>query len=466
MLINVKNVLFFLSIVLIGIKAAAQNPINLKTENSQNPKGLTEFKPKFSWKVKVVTKNTKQTAYQLIVASTEANLKKNVGDIWDTKKVNNAISENIVFGGKPLEPTKKYYWKVKIWNEKAKPSVWSEAAFFEMGILKKTDWTAKWIGKLGSEGKPSKALDFQKEFKLEKRATKVKIFVTGLGAYYLTLNGKKVGNDFMAAGMQNYSDTLLYQTYEIDPEILSVGTNFISASVGNGWFGSGLAAIPGSMMSEGSNRLFFQMELSFYDGSIQAIVSDANWQVRNSAILASSVYTGENHDGKLEYSKDWNNADILDEISNKITVFGQQNAVAKTFDYSTKNKVLLPSQSEPIQVVQELKALSVKEPKKGHFVFDFGQNLVGFIQLTVEGKEGKDVEIVFSDLLDKKGLVDQSKLKIKQKDIYSLKGYSKEVWEPKFTYHTFRYAEITGYTGKADINSLISKVLVNYPGIK
>jgi alpha-L-rhamnosidase len=465
MLIHFRKTFFFLLLIIFAVYAQAQNPINLKTENAQNPQGLSEFKPKFSWQIKAVTKNSKQTAYQLIVSSTEVNLKKNIGDIWDSKKVNSPNSENITFAGKVLEPTKKYYWKVKIWNEKAKVSAWSEAQYFVMGTLKKTDWIANWIGKTESGGKPSKALDFQKEFKLAKRATKAKIFVTGLGAYYLTLNGKKVGNDYLATGMTQLSDTLYYQTYEIDPEAVSVGTNFISATVGNGWLGSGNNLVPNSILGDGSNRFYFQLEFYFYDGSSQIIASDASWQVRNSATIVNSLYTGETLDGLAEYNKDWKNADILDESSQKVTVFevGAAKGKEKVVDYITKNKVLMPLQKKPIQVAEEIKAVEFKSPKRNQYVYDFGKVITGFVQLSIEGKADKEVEIIFSETLDKKGFVDQSAMKIKPRDVYSLKGYSTEIWEPKFTFHKFRYAQISGYSGKADINSLLAKALVNCP---
>lgn len=450
---------YFISI----LSLMAQNPISLKTDNLVKPTGITNEKPVFSWQLKLPTKTSKQTGYQIIVASNEANIKKNIGDIWDTKKVVSADLFSKEYAGKPLEAGKKYFWKVKIWNEKAKASAWSVTDFFTMGTLKKTDWVAHWIGK-NDVAKTPKPLDFQKEFKLAKRATKAKIFVTGLGAYYITLNGKKVGTDFLATGQRQLSDTLYYQTYDIDPEAVSVGTNFIAATLGNGWLGSGNSLVPNSVLADGSNRLYFQLELYFYDGSTQVIASDESWQVRNSATTASSIYAGETHDGLAEYNKDWKNADLLDETSHKVIVF--ENGVAKgkekTVDFTVKSKILMPSKMKPLLVAEEIKAVEFKSPKRNQYVYDFGKVITGFVQLSIEGKADKEVEIIFSETLDKKGFVDQTAMKIKPRDVYSLKGYSTEVWEPKFTFHKFRYAQISGYSGKADINSLIAKSLSGF----
>lgn len=455
----------FVIFLLVTSKILAQTAINLKTDDQVKPSGITNPNPLFSWEIKLPLKTSKQSGYQIIVSSTEANLKKNLGDIWDTKKVISTQTSSIEYRGKLLETNKKYFWKVKLWNEKAKAMAWSLPTNFQMGNLEKLVWTANWIGKIDTEKKGIKALDFQKEFKLAKRATKIKVYTSGLGSYYLTINGKKVGNNLLATGLNKNTDSLFYDTYEIDPELVSPGTNFISASVGNGFWGSGQASIPGTILSEGPNRLLFQLEFTFYDGSIQTVVSDATWQVKNSATVASSIYSGETYDGQLEYSKDWKNADILDEITNKITIFeaGVAKGKEKAVEFSSKNKTLFPNKNKPVILKEELKAISVKSPKKNQYVFDFGKTITGFVKLSVEGKADKEVEITFSETLDKKGFVDQSTMKIKPKDVYILKGYSTEVWEPKFTFHKFRYAQISGYSGKADINSLIAKVLENSP---
>jgi alpha-L-rhamnosidase len=463
-MINFKTTIIYLIFsLLISLSFFAQVPNNLKTENQDKPKGISIAKPNLSWQVKFLTKTGKQTGYQLIVSSTEAGLKKNVGDAWDSKKVVSALSENIEYNGKVLESGKKYFWKVKIWNEKAKASAWSAASFFEMGDLNKIVWQANWIGKIDTEKKGLKALDFQKEFNLSKRATKIRIHAAGLGTYSIVVNGKKVGDVHLATALTKLSDTLNYQTYELDPEMISPGTNFISATVGNGFWGSGTALKPGSILSDGPNRLLFQMELSFYDGSVQTVASDASWQVRNSAIVSNSIYSGETYDGQLEYSKAWKNADILDESSSKITFFesGVTKGKEKTESFSTKGKVLALSKNKQSKISEEIKAISVNSPKKNQYIFDFGKVIMGFVQLSVEGKADKEVEITFSETLDKKGFVDQSAMKIKPKDVYILKGYSTEVWEPKFTIHQFRYVQLSGYSGKADINSLLAKVVGN-----
>jgi alpha-L-rhamnosidase len=454
--------------IIVVVKILAQNPINLKTEYSKNPLGI-DVTPRFSWQIKASTRNAKQTAYQILVASTEALLKKDQGDMWASGKVQSDQQLFVEYKGKPLASRQRCYWKVKIWNEKAKASIWSEVNNFEMGLLKKEDWTAHWIGMQGTEGKPPKAVDLQKDFKLRKRAIKARVYVTGLGAYVVNFNGKKLGNDLLTPGWTHYTKSLQYQVYELDPEDIGVGDNFLSATVGNGWWASGLGWGGGqARYSEGPNRLLFQMEFTFYDGSIQIINSDSTWQARLSPTTANSLYGGESYDARLEYNKDWKTADILDNTENKTNLFlNNINSVAshEADVFSTKNIVLRASPMPEIQVTQELKAVKITEVRRGRWVFDFGQNLVGYCKLSVTGKAGKEIEMKFAELIDAKGFVDQANLRdIRPTDRYILKGYGTETWQPNFTYHGFRYVEVGGLPSKPDANTLIAKVIHNNTG--
>lgn len=460
-----RTKLFLLFFLTNSFFTIAQNPIKLRFEYQTNPIGVDVLNPRLSWQIKSETKGTKQTAYQIIVASTEANLKKDLGDIWASGMVMSDKNLFVEYKGKPLTSRQKCYWKVKIWNEKAKPSTWSETATWEMGLLEKKDWTAQWIGKKGTEGTPPKAVDFQKEFMLKKRPVRARVYVSGLGAYFLIFNGRKIGNDILAPGWTHYPKTIHYQTYDIDEESLTVGANFISGTVGSGWWASGLGwEKANARYSQGPNRLLFQMEFTYYDGTIDRVSSDKTWEVRSSAIIANSIYDGEQYDGRLEYNKNWVKADVLDDANNQTAIF--PNAIMaggeKEVTFSTAIAKLKASPIGGIKVQQELNPIAMTEPKKGHYVFDFGQNMVGYVQLTTEGKAGKEIEMRFSELIDKKGMVDMANLRaIRPTDSYYMKGYGKETWEPKFTFHGFRYVELTGFPGKPNMNTLIAKVIHN-----
>jgi alpha-L-rhamnosidase len=462
-----KKILFSVLALLLFINTNAQTIEKLRCEYEEKPLGLDVINPRLSWQIKSVTRGTKQTAYQILVADSEANIKKDNGNLWNSGVVKSDQSLWVNYNGKPLESRKRYFWKVKIWNEKNKPTVYSDISWWEMGLLQKTDWSAHWIGKNGTEGKPPKSVELQKEFNLAKRAVRARIYVTGLGAYHLIFNGKKVGQDILTPGWTNYLKTIHYQTYEIAPDDLSIGVNFITATLGNAWWSGGMGWGGGKFAySDGPCRLLFQMELEFYDGSRQTVISDGSWKTRLSPIVSNSIYNGEVYDARLEYGKDWQNAAIMDDIENKTTLFSTNekdqlnNKNEESEIFSTKSTILKSSLVPQIQVQQEIKAIKITEPRKGHFVFDFGQNLVGFTHLKVEGKAGKEIEMKFAELLTEKGLVDQANLRsIRPTDKYILKGYGVEEWEPKFTYHGFRYVEVEGLPKKPDENTLVAKVI-------
>jgi alpha-L-rhamnosidase len=455
--------LFFGTMTSIAQVAA---PMRLRCEYQERPLGIDVLSPRLSWQMMSNSRNARQTAYQIMVASTEDNLKKDNADVWNSGKVMSDQNLWVLYKGKTLESRKRYFWKVKVWDEKSKNSTYSETAWWEMGILKAEEWQARWIGKKGTEGKPPKAVELTKEFNLGKRATRARLYVTGLGAYHLIFNGKKVGNDFLTPGWTNYLKTLHYQTYDIT-EAVNQGANFITATLGSGWWASGLGwnENGGNRYSEGPNRLLFQLVLDFYDGSSMTVVSDNTWKVRLSPIVENTLYHGEKYDAQLEYARDWANADILDDVTNRPYLFGKDakdkvNQTELDTLFSTKNIKLAASLAPQVQVLEESQPIAITEPKRGRYVFDFGQNLVGYVRLRVEGKAGKEITMKFAELLKPDGTADQANLRrAKSTDVYVLKGYGTEEWEPKFTYHGFRYVEVTGLPSKPDTKTLTAKII-------
>lgn len=426
-----KKTLILLFISLNIFQTDAQTLEKLRCEYQETPMGLEVLNPRLSWQMKATNRGAKQTAYQILVADNEADLKKDNGNVWNSGIVKSEQSIKIDYAGKPLESRKRYFWKVKIWNEKNKPTLYSEPTWWEMALLKKEDWSAHWIGKNGTDGK---SIELQKEFNLGKRATRARIYVTGVGAYHLIFNGKKVGQDFLSPGILQNSKAIPYQIYEISNEDLSIGINFITATLGNAWQKGNLP-----------NKLLFQMEMEFYDGSRQTVISDGSWKTRLSPIVSNSIYAGETYNAQLEYGKDWENAAIMDEAQSEAE--------------------LKPLISPQIKIIKEIKAVKITEPRKGRYVFDFGQNIVGFVYLQTEGKATKEVELKFAETLTDKGLAEQKG--IKPTDKYLLKGYGIEKWEPKFSYHGFRYVEVEGLPKKADESTLTAKVLAeNIPFVE
>lgn len=454
-----KNIPFLL---LLCLSVSAQTVENLRIEYAENPLGIDVSHPRFSWQLNSPARGSRQTAYQVIVSDNEENLAKNTGNIWNSGVIKSDQSRWIDYKGKALESRKRYYWKVRVWNEKNK--VADQSAWFETGFLQKEDWKAHWIGLKGSEGKPPKSVELQKEFSLRKRVVNARIYVTGLGAYHLSFNGSAVGRDALTPGWTHYLKTLHYQTYEIPAEQVTSGTNFITVTLGNAWWSSGLGWGGGKFSySQGPCRLLFQMELEFYDGSRQTIVSDETWQAKLSPVVSNTLYDGEVYDARLENNNSWVKATILDDESNTTTLFGEKpetNRAEEAETFRTRDLKLTASPAPPVRVIQEILPVSITEPRKGRYVLDFGQNLVGYVRLKAEGKAGKEVSLKFAELLTDKGLADQANLRsIRPTDKYIFKGYGTEEWEPKFTYHGFRYVEVEGLSKKPDMHTITARVI-------
>jgi alpha-L-rhamnosidase len=418
-----KKTIILLFISLNIFQTNAQTIEKLKCEYQETPMGLEILNPRLSWQMKATNRGAKQTAYQILVADNEADLKKDIGNVWNSGIVKSEQSIKIDYAGKTIESRKRYFWKVKVWNEKNKSTQYSESSWWEMALLKKEDWSAHWIGKNGTDGK---SIELQKEFSLGKRATRARIYVTGVGAYHLIFNGKKVGQDILTPGFINDSKAIPYQIYEISNEDLSIGINFITATLGNA-----------RQKENMPNKLLFQMEMEFYDGSRQTVISDESWKTRLSPIVSNLIYMGEVYNAQLEYGKDWENAAIVDDAKSPQEL----------------KPLILPQ----MRILKEIKAVKITEPRKGRYVFDFGQNIVGYAYLQTEGKATKEVELKYAETLTEKGLAEQKG--IKPTDKYLLKGYGVEKWEPKFSYHGFRYVEVEGLPKKAEENTLIAKVI-------
>jgi alpha-L-rhamnosidase len=418
-----KKTIILLFISLNIFQTNAQTIEKLKCEYQETPMGLEILNPRLSWQMKATNRGAKQTAYQILVADNEADLKKDIGNVWNSGMMKSEQSIKIDYAGKTIESRKRYFWKVKVWNEKNKSTQYSESSWWEMALLKKEDWSAHWIGKNGTDGK---SIELQKEFSLGKRATRARIYVTGVGAYHLIFNGKKVGQDILTPGFINDSKAIPYQIYEISNEDLSIGINFITATLGNAWQKENMP-----------NKLLFQMEMEFYDGSRQTVISDESWKTRLSPIVSNLIYVGEVYNAQLEYGKDWENAAIVEDAKSPQEL----------------KPLILPQ----MRIIKEIKAVKITEPRKGRYVFDFGQNIVGYAYLQTEGKATKEVELKYAETLTEKGLAEQKG--IKPTDKYLLKGYGVEKWEPKFSYHGFRYVEVEGLPKKAEENTLIAKVI-------
>ncbi|MFW5961593.1 MAG: family 78 glycoside hydrolase catalytic domain [bacterium] len=417
---------------------------NLLCEYVSNPVGIDVEKPRFTWKFSAEGKNNYQSAYQIIVSDAKELIEKSEGNIWDTGKVISDQSVNIDFSGKSLESNKKYYWKVRIWNKEDEVSEYSRTAFFEMGLLKHEDWKADWI----CSQEPGQGPLFRKEFKTDKDLKEAKVYVSGLGYYELQINGKKIGDEVLNPGQTDYNKTILYSATNVS-DIINKGRNVIGVILGNGRFSPQKEGGHSSRKFNNRPVLILQLNLIYQDGSKEIICSDQSWKTTAGPIKANDIYDGETYDARLE-KFGWNQIDYDDSDWKKVKVIS---------DFLTEEAELI-SQAvyPPIKVNKTLQPKKINSPEPGVFILDFGQNFTGWIKIKGRGDRGEKLKIRYAEMLNEDGSLNTiPNRSAEAEDVYIFKGSGEEVYEPRFTYHGFRYVEITGYPGTPNLDDIEGK---------
>jgi alpha-L-rhamnosidase len=400
-------------------------------ENQKNPIGIDATSPRFSWKLESKKRNVVQTAYEINVATIATDVMRK--PVWASGKINSDQSVWVPYGGATLEPGKRYYWRVRVWDNSGKPSAWSETAFWQMGLLNPTDWKASWIQQADVQAEASPL--FRKSFSISKKIVNATAYVTAQGLYEASINGKRVGDAYLTPGWTSYNKRLQYQQYDVT-NLLATGNNVAGAMLGNGWY-KGFIGFGGQKNYYGNElALLFQLEILYADGTKELILSDGSWKTSTSSVLNSEIYHGETIDARLEQTG-WNSTNFDDSKWSSAKV-------------KNDNKVnLIATYNEPIRKHETFKPVKIFTTPKGEQVIDFGQNLVGWVTVTATGKTGDRIIISHAEVLDKFGNFYIDNLRpAKQKNIYILKGGQAETFEPHFTFQGFRFIKVEGYLGE------------------
>lgn len=403
--------------------------INLKVEYSNNPVGIERKYPRFSWEVETCKRSWIQSAYQILVSDTKRNLQNNIGDVWDSGKVKSKECINVKFDGIELSSEKRYFWKVRVWDGNDCISDFSEINYWEMGLLYQDDWKGKWIGQKDEEENIIPI--FRREFKVRTDIKSAKVYICGLGHYELYLNGEKVGNNVLDTGWTNYRKRCLYSVYDV-VRMLKPGGNAFGVMLGNGMFnvtGGRYVKFKGSF---GKVKFIMQMRIEYEDGSSELVISDDNWRMASGPITFSCIYGGEDYDARRE-QKGWASPDFIEDRS-----------WLRTTIVDSPGGELRAQINPPIKVMKTFKPISISEPKPGVYVYDFGQNLSGWVNISVQGLCGTKIKLTPSELFTMDGLADQRFTGSPYYFLYTLKGESIETWSPRFSYYGFRYVQLEG----------------------
>ena len=439
-------------------------PVHLKCEYRVDPLGIDERAPRLSWALQAEGRSQTQSAYRILVAASEEDLESEENLLWDSGRVESGRSVGVVYGGEALRSGSRCVWKVRAWDGAGNPSPYGGPAVFEMGLLEESDWEGAWISlgegpsqdmdppsgdeydELGNGLDPSPYL--RKEFRLEGPVRRARLYATARGVYEPYVNGERVGEDVLAPGWTDYRKRVQYQTYDVTG-LLAEGQNALGAILGDGWYAGFFGFDPKHRGAHYGSRahLLAQLEVEYEDGTTQTVVSDGSWKSSTGPILYSDLLVGESFDARKEMVG-WNEPGFDDSGWYPVGV----EEVGET--------LLLAQPDEGVRVTEEVAAKAVTEPERGVYVFDMGQNIVGWVRLKVRGEAGTEVTLRHAEALNPDGTIYTTNLRFaRATDRYVLRGGGEEVYEPRFTFHGFRYVEVTGYPGEPPLEAITGRVV-------
>jgi alpha-L-rhamnosidase len=434
----------------------------LLTENLVNPIGLDNPSPRFNWQLETADRNELQTAYEIRVSDRNNGGNGNArtadgkamdgkerkgkaaggkATVWNSGKILSGASIQVAYGGPRLLSGRKYFWQVRIWDNKGRVSAWSEPASWQMGLLKPADWKAQWIGPspldTGATSARSSPL-FRTVF--QSRANPVAsatAYITAHGLYEARINGQRIGDACLTPGWTSYNKRLQYQVYDVT-NLIRRGKNAIGVMLGSGWY-RGYIGFESQKNFYGKDiSLLFQLVIRYKNGRSDTLVSGPGWKSSTGAVRSAEIYNGETIDHRQE-KEGWTLPDYDDAGW----------AGVRREDFPKDN--LIATINEPIRKHETFPALKFITTPRKEQVIDFGQNLVGWVLVKIKGHAGDSIRLSHAEVLDREGNFYTDNLRAaKAQDVFILKGEGEEVFEPHFTFHGFRYIRIEGLSGPVD----------------
>lgn len=442
-----KSALLFLLVAVIPLTgmATATNIDRIRCEYLKNPLGIDVATPRFTWEISA-GHNGKQTACRLKVATSPQLLKRGKADVWKSRRVNTDIPR-MVYQGPALQAHTRYYWQVEVWSNSRKLT--SEIASFETAKLSITDWhDAKWISDTFDK-EFRKAPLLRKSISLEEKNIKnARLYVSGVGYYEFFINGAHVSDRKLEPGYTHFDKRVLYSTYDVT-SMLQHGENVLAAELGNGWLNIQSLSVWEFEKARWRMRprMIAELRITYNDGTVQTIPTDRTWKTNSGACSFNNLYSGEVYDARLVH-KGW-----------MIPGFDDKKWMP-AIEVEAPAKILTSQQMPPIRVVREVKPVSMRKIDDYTYIYDMGENMTGVCRLQVQGPTGTCVTLAHGELIHDDGTLNQGNIEIYfkreknglpqhvdpferiQTDTYFLSGNGMETYEPRFTYHGFRYVEV------------------------
>ncbi|KAH6970587.1 alpha-L-rhamnosidase [Ilyonectria sp. MPI-CAGE-AT-0026] len=413
-------------------------------EHHREAIGIGESKPRISWRFSGADVNDwVQERYELEITRPGVSLP-------EVYSVNSSESVLVPWPSEPLQSGASASVRVRVTGcaPHDKPSPWSSASSVEAGLLDRSDWTCSLISSAQPVdiSLPRQPVLFRRAFSLNQSVSRARLYVTAHGVYEAHINGQRVGDQVLQPGWTSYKHRLSYQTFDVT-HLLQEEQNIITAQVAEGWFCGRLGFLGGVRNIWGHQiGLAAILIIETADGTKTVINSDEEWKSSTGSIVTSEIYDGEVCDLSLD-PRGWQTPGFDDASWAKVEVNNLPNAA------------LVAPDGPPVRMIETLQAASVFTTPSGKIVVDFAQNIVGWVRIRLSGPKGQTVGLQFTEELED-GEVAIRPLRIcKASDTIILSGED-QIWEPKFTFHGFRYVQIDGYCSQAGDFDLASVTAV------
>lgn len=479
-----KRLLYCLWFTFPILASAGISVAGLTCEFLRNPRGIETTAPRLSWKIASDQRDVVQTAYRVEVASSAAQLTLGVADLWDSGRIASDQSHLVPYGGAPLSSRQTAVWRVTAWAGDAGSATSEGSARWEMGLLRPADWQAQWIGggdvapvedplvdqwcvdvlhptegspdyermsrtqakaiterpqRLATVRKAQPAVWLRQRFEVDAPVTRARLYSAALGYYELYLNGQKVSDRVLDPGQTDYEKRVLYNIDDLTAE-LAPGEHELRILLAEGWYGQSQGFFTANFRY-GNPLALAQLELTQADGTRRVIATDATWEFAPSAIAKANLYSGEVVDGRRT-DRDLRWAPVA----------------GPTADQPLPERCeaqLLP----PTRKVRAIPARSVVETRPGVWLFDIGENIAGWPRLRLSAPRGTAIDLKFAELMTPDNRINwgtqgRGAVGVYQHDRYIAAGQGEEFYEPRFTYHGFRYVEVSGLTQPPSVEDL------------
>ncbi len=439
--------LLLLIVALVSLAyAEATNLKSLKVENQENPCGVSVSQVRFSWQIESDKYSLKQVAYEITVSASENKFNKT--KVWSSGKIISDRQVYVPYSGDALKSGSQYFWRVKVWTNKGE-QLESEIATFSTALADE-DWQAKWIGlddkenlKIVDGRTQLRARYLRKEFSVANDVKRAMLYVSGVGNSVCYINGMPVGEDVLGPLPTLYTETTLYNTFDVT-NLIKEGGNAIGVLLGNGRYVT--MREPG-MLHFGLPRMIAQLVIEGKDGN-QVVISDETWKLTdNGPIGENNEFDGENYDARKELG-DWTHAGYDDSKWKQAQIMERP------------GKHLSPQPSPSLIVHEVFNPISIKKVGTDRYIVDMGQNMVGWLEVKLQGKKEHPVVMRFAETLQNDSTLYTANLRtalVRDEYIPAKDGYFS--WEPQLVYHGFRYVEITGCSEAPTVEGLIGKVV-------